>query len=954
MCRIGIGPAAWVYPTYPGIGSHDTKEVEMRRFTTRRFTIVTVGLVAFMAVLLCVSPVAAQRITGQISGTVRDGSGGLLPGVVISLEGEAVIGARTAVTRENGAYRFIGLPPGSYNLSYSLDGFQPQNREGVRVKLGATTDEDVTLSLGELTEAITVTAEAPVVDTESNEVGANYDRAWVETAPVQRQSFNDLVAAAPGSVRGGDQSRRTMVYGSSYDENSFQLDGADVNDNFFNEQLAQPNIDAIEEIEVLSLGAPAEYGNLTGAVYNIVTRQGGNQFHGDVGFYSQTDSLASGNTTTEEDGGFPWKREEYTDYSVQIGGPISQDKVWFFASYQHQEDDFLTVGSDPSLGPFAVTANEFDRYFAKINFQLNPKHNLQLTYHQDDSLAGSGLGQDAAPSTAFAREGKTPTPGIGYTGILSDKTFLEVRFTGFYGDVFLGPADSSRPLQEPRFLDLDTGFIDGGHYYFYDLGPERTTISAKVSHLADDFLNGDHDFRFGVQYNESEAGGVYGYNDLILLYESGGVQYGYGYSRTPFSYSGNAEGIGVFVDDTWRVNDRFTLNLGVRYDRNEAFAKAQDELDVNLQPTGVRFPRADFYTWEYISPRLGFNVQLTDDGRTVLKGHIGRYHRAITTGEFANVIGPSIKPIFAGFAETDGTFITLNQITDNTNLLVDPNYESPHTDQFILSFERQIGNSMGLNLNLVHKRGRDFGAWEALNGTFDTVIFVDPDNGNEIPVNRLLSDRGDLVFRITNRPEMDTEIYAASLGLIKPMRNKWSLNASLTWLQSEGRTPDSLGGPSVQQRGGLQFRNFGRNPNDFVNSGGRLRGDVPWQFKAQLVYQLPKDFVAAVNLSSRSGANLVRRIRTPGSLTNFASTILLEERGASGRLSSVNLIDVRLEKSFSFGNDLEFALSADVFNLLNDDAEQTVRSSFVTSSVFNLPAGFINPRRVQLGAKLRF
>ena len=123
-----------------------------------------------------------------------------------------------------------------------------------------------------------------MVDTTSNEVGTNYDRDWVENAPLRRFSFFDLVAAAPGSLQGGDSSNasRTMVYGSSYDENSFQVDGVDITDNFFNEALAEPNTDAIEEVEVLSLGAPAEYGNLTGAVYNIVTRQGTNEFHGDA------------------------------------------------------------------------------------------------------------------------------------------------------------------------------------------------------------------------------------------------------------------------------------------------------------------------------------------------------------------------------------------------------------------------------------------------------------------------------------------------------------------------------------------------------------------------------------------------------------------------------------------------------------------------------------------------
>src|SRR3989304_2590287 len=151
------------------------------------------------------------------------------------------------------------------------------------------------------------------------------------------------------TTTGGISAARTMVYGSSYDENSFQVDGVEITDNYFNEALAEPNMDAIEEVEVLSLGAPAEYGNLTGAVYNIVTRQGTNEFHGDLGFYLQSDGLTSSNTSglTNPDGSFldacpdggargPFTRRKYTDFSAQLGGPIIKDKLWFFASYATQ------------------------------------------------------------------------------------------------------------------------------------------------------------------------------------------------------------------------------------------------------------------------------------------------------------------------------------------------------------------------------------------------------------------------------------------------------------------------------------------------------------------------------------------------------------------------------------------------------------------------------------------
>ena len=114
-------------------------------------------------------------------------------------------------------------------------------------------------------------------------MGTNYDRDWVDNAPLRRFSFFDLVAAAPGSMQGGRrQHAHDGVRIRRTTRTAFQVDGVDITDNYFNEALAEPNTDAIEEVEVLSLGAPAEYGNITGAVYNIVTRQGTNEFHGDL------------------------------------------------------------------------------------------------------------------------------------------------------------------------------------------------------------------------------------------------------------------------------------------------------------------------------------------------------------------------------------------------------------------------------------------------------------------------------------------------------------------------------------------------------------------------------------------------------------------------------------------------------------------------------------------------
>lgn len=941
-------------------------------------------VLALVAVALA-GPAMAQRTTGGIAGTVTDATGAALPGVTVAVSGPNIVGTQTAVTNESGFYRFIGLPPGEYQVSYTMGGFKTVRRSDVHVSVGGMREENIPLEISQMQETVDVLGTASVVDTTSSEVGANYDREWVDLGPLRRNSFFDLTASAPGSLSGGDSNNmtRTMVFGSSYDENAYQVDGVDITDNYFNEALAEPNTDVIDEIEILSLGAPAEYGNLTGAVYNIVTRQGTNEFHGDARIHVQADGLTSNNTKdiVNPDGTFldacpdgegrcPWTRDRFTDLSLQFGGPIIKDKLWFFASYGNQRDYFWDVGVDASSD---LTAGRFktDRYFGKLNWQISDKHKLVGTFHLDEKDDDGGLSANSAPETAVKRLASTPTPGVGYTGVLSDRTVVEVRYSGFYGDVQQLPTDPNQPRDLPRFYDIDTGFISGGHYYWYDLGPKRTTVTAKVSHLADKFLGSSHDFRFGVQYSGAQAGGLVGYNDVIYTYTQTNPGYGYGISYTPFSYSGDSRAVGVFFDDTVRVSGRLSLNLGVRYDHQKAFAAERPVLDDQGNPTGRTFAQEDYFTWTNVSPRLGFNWKVTGDGRTVLKGHIGRYYRAVATGEYANKLGESITPIFVGpYDIGTGTFGDLTLSRSNENLGFDPDYSAPYTDQFIGSLEREVSRGLGAQLSYVYKRGRNYAGWQEVAGEYVRAPFVDEGlgpldqpTGRTIELFQLVSDPDERQFRITNPPIMKSDVHAVSLSVIKRMSDRWQLTGSATWLRAKGTLQEGQGaageagsGVGIIQRGGLQFRQFGQNPNSYVNVDGRLKSDVEWQFKVQALYRLPAGFLVSANFSSRSGAHLVRRTRALRSITHVPENtpILLQPRGENGRLDALTVLDMRLQKEFKLGGDASLSLFADAFNLLNSDTTEGVVTSLVESSSYLFPLSPVTPRRVMLGTVFKF
>ena len=931
------------------------------------------------AVLLCVlvvltTSVHAQRTTGDLIGVVKDSSGAVLPGVTVSVTGPNIPRAQTTTTTENGSYRVANLPPGTYTLTFELSGFKTVALQGLRVSVGSTLEQNVGLDIGALAESVSVTAETPVVDTTSNEVGTTFDKDWVANAPSRRFGFYDLLAQAPGSVKGGDGTaageRRTMSFGSSFDENAFQLDGVNVTDNFFSEGFSEPNPDTIDEVEVLSLGAPAEYGNLMGAVYNIVTKQGTNQFHGDTSYFFQSNGLTSNNTkdvkfpndkfadacADNPDARCPWTRGTYYEATAQLGGPILRDKLWFFGSYGHQVDQYTRVAVNANLPGSGVDTKK-DRVLVKGTWQITPSQRLVGNFHRDKSPSDTGYSFNETPSTAWTRTQRAPTPGVAYTATLSNRTLLDVRYSGFYGGVTGYPSDPNAPLNEPRIFDGSTGNISGGNYYWYFYDAHRTTATGKLSHHADKFLGAEQDFHFGVQYNEAGVSGVYGYNDFIYTYLSGGKLYGYGNVRQTFSYAATARNIGAFVDDSIRVG-RMTLNIGMRADYSKAFAPAQQELDDNANPTGKTFPRADFFTWNSVSPRVGANFKLTNDGKTVVKTHWGRYHPQITTGEFANVIGPNVKPYYQGtYNFATGKVEDLFLTSSSENLSVSPDYNSPRTDQFIVDFERELTPKMGVQVSYVRKWGREFAGWRDTVGTYVSVPIVDDSGkdptGRTITIQKLTSAPGARKFELANSDLVFTNVHAFTANLTKRM-TRWYANAGVTYLRSTGALGGSLRSTSIQQRSALEFNTFGRNPNDYVNLEGRLVGDVGWQGKAQAVVRLPLGLQASASFDAREGASRLRTRSIPSSIAGQSSTIILQPRGENGRLDAVTILDARLQKDIPFGRGARLALFVDALNLNNENAPQGVVQSNVTSSSYQFPTTFVAPRRFMLSAKFTF
>jgi hypothetical protein len=931
---------------------------------------------AWLVVLLVLAPSAhAQRTTGEIIGTVTDESNAVLPGVTVTLRGAGVAGAPSVVTSESGTYRFPALAPGEYTIEYALQGFSTLRRENIPVGVGAVVELRVTMKVSTLSETVTVTGDSPVVNLASTTVSTNYNKEWVEAAPIRHFSFFDLVNSAPGvsatSTVGSATTATTL--GSTTNDNVYAIDGTDLSAPTGGTAWPWPNADAVQEIEVLQLGASAEYGNVIGAVFNVVTRQGGNVFHGDTTYYGQWNGLTGRNTTATQEcagvpdcptAGLPYHRDQYVDWTAQATGPIVRDKLWFFGSFEFQNDYESQPGTDPNF-PAKSTSR---RVFYKLTWNINENHKLMHGYHNDYWSFPGVPSAVTAPSTVNIGHGDNPTPNLVYTGVLSSKTFVEARLAGYYGKDSTDPLQPGEPRVLPRVTDLDTSQVTGGISSWGDAKTWRTGVSGKVSHLADKFMGGSHDIKLGVQYNSGGRDAILGFNDYIYI-EKGKASYGY--TRLPYHNGGLISSLGFYGDDTYRLGNVVTMNLGLRYDHSQAKYPQFPILDASGNPTGQLSPgNDDVYHWNVVSPRIGATWKVNDSGRTVVKGYYGLLYRGIFLNDFTAAIpSTSDKFIFDCVTPTCSAAngrANFEVVSSSKNLTIDHGYQDPYTHEAIVQWEQEVVQNLGLQVNYIHKKGYDYPGWHDVTGQYGTFTTIDSRGtgatNQAVTTYKLLTPFSQSVFQMSNVAGLYSKYNGVTITGTKRMSNNWQGTLSLVLSKSEGREPSSTQGPSVAQFG--TSGGFGRvgcgsqcpgGQNDYVNSDGLLIGDRPVVAKAQIIYRLPLGFLVSGNLQHQTGRPWARQVRITGA-GNFPAnpTVYMEPLDGSRRLPSLNLIDARVQKSLKVGGPTVVDLFMDALNLTNSDTSENVLSRLGTSSSFSVPSRYIYPRRLQLGARIKF
>ena len=341
--------------------------------------------VALVACALSFDAAVAQDLSGALIGTVRDAQGGVLPGASVRLSSPAVMGGSTTLTTsDRGQVRFPNLPPGDYTLDIELSGFAPFREADIRIGVGATIERTATLMLAGLAESVVVEGAGSRIDARDPGFATRFGREDLDTIPTRRSSMFDAIRMAPGvSPTSPTSGTATTVssFGSGTNENQFLIDGTNTTCPCNGVARSEAGVDFIQEVQLQSVGASAEFGNVQGAVINIVLKQGGDQFRGDAAYYAQTSGLTSQPVllrplpTNATPTGY--RRAKYRDFASTLGGPVVRERLWFFAGYQYLRDNDSQPGSDPAF----PRTYEQDKIFAKLTWQLAPGWQLMQSIH---------------------------------------------------------------------------------------------------------------------------------------------------------------------------------------------------------------------------------------------------------------------------------------------------------------------------------------------------------------------------------------------------------------------------------------------------------------------------------------------------------------------------------------------------------------------------------------------
>jgi hypothetical protein len=836
-----------------------------------------------MLCMLAVHTASAQVQTGSILGIATDSSNAVMPGVTVSLSGDKLIGGvQTQTTDATGSYRFDRLPPGGYNIKFELQGFRTIDRTGIAISASFVATVNAKLEVGSLSETITVTGESPTVDTKSNLQQTVMNQEVLEGIPSGRDPWS-VAKVIPGvqvstyDVGGTQSFQQSSLssHGSSTNDVSYNIDGATVNwpGGGGGATMMYYDQGMFEEVNYMTSAIPAEV--MAGGVsINMVTKDAGNRWRGDVRYNYSTGCLTPQNPTPgclESDNlsgapGLALGNPTQSGYDLNFsgGGALIHDRLWVNGGVRRWIINKL-VNAKNDDGTQAIDDNTLKNYSGKGVFSASSTQKVSFSYNWNNKIRGHR--RDTPPNlvpdiASLVQTNPASSTQAKYTGI-HNKTVFESSFSLMNGETDYGyqpgtPATAIRVVDSTR--DTARNAAQRG-----EQNPNSRLQFDNILSYSRPGWAGDHLFKGGVQFARlyfDDKNQVL--NNQYLNY-SNGLPINVQEFNTPTEALNIDKVFGVFGQDSWAVGRNLTLNLGVRFDHNIGILPAQSTTGgpyIAARSIDESTPiKQNLFVW-----RTGASYDPIGDGKTALKASASRYglqvgiDRVLNVNPFqsASQTCPWTDPNNDGIAQPNEFGIGCSGFPSTTIRYAGSNGPRwPHSDEITAGVERELVKNMRVGVMYYHRTNRDqIGTRNlAVPTTGYTPFTITVPNG---PGGTLASPKPltatvynlQAAFNgvqgnvVDNDPFLDTNYNGVEVTAQKRFSNRWQMVAGFTAGRNTG---------GINAAGGQSSTADLNDPNLAAYAKGIVGTDSLYAFRLSGSYRAPYDIQIAGTMVSNTG-----------------------------------------------------------------------------------------------------
>jgi outer membrane receptor protein involved in Fe transport len=911
------------------------------------------ALVACLILLSCAAEALAQTSEGSVRGYIRDEQGAITPGVTVTATSPEVAGVHTAVTDQEGHYRLLNLPPGTYTLAATLQGFTKFARENLVVRAGLNLTVDIVMKVGAMAETLTVVGESPLLEASNPGQAVNVSGEMARSVPLAgRRHWSEFLRFTPGAVV-GDGTQNTAgtfyVHGAGFNSYVTTVDGSDMS----SAQNPWPGYSdlpdgTIADVQIATSGLDASTPLGFGVASNVVTRSGTDTLKG-TGTFALTPKAWTGRNT-------PGGTSEYMTLiqpEIATGGPIQRQRWWFFGSYRYRSGSF-GVGRqadqvadmrllDPAFEPFEKDISG-PITFVKVTGQLDSAHRVESFINRDKTTYDfpgaldtdkfqrefiGGWGYSARLASVWAN---WLTSRVGFswnnksfgrealrTDLPARRVFREVQASG----------GRLSGVTQRANIDNAQNSLESPYY--------KWTVTADFTAYKGGWL-GTHDLRFGtwlqptmhIENIVNYVNGGFTVQDEVLRDPSNAGAGTIPFRRQIFdgdqntNSRGNFSNYALYVQDSWRPVPRATVTLGVRVDwvqrRDDIFEiDTQDSVDVG--------------------PRLGINYMLTSDQRDAVRASWMRAHDAPSINQLLFAAGTNSL----GFTELydldlNGSFETVlptpASTARNPARVFDPDYHQPFVDEWTVGYRRQLPGQATVDVGLIHRSYLDRPALVEQNAIYEGTAFVGYQNENQ-----------NEIFLLTTN-EWNHPVYKALEILATKQTDRFQLLGSFTrsWNHLSGTWQPNDPASFIQPDAFPIDRGLEGNDNRNASSNNGLNagtGGAEWTeriVRFSAVYRAPWSFTLATNYALQDGrwsGPILDRVATADPRFGPPTVRLSNGRTASNPLATLNrfafatrgegqfklpplhVINLRVGREFRFASERRLQLDLDVYNVGN-------------------------------------